>query len=193
MGQDLVYIGTASNQSEAGALRAYLEAYGVHAYVQGEHHSSLLGPLGGFFIELRVLVPEAEQELARELLEAFHSAEPLAEEADVGEFADVEAGEDESADTADDKVASPRRVALLAIVPGFGLAHMVTGATGRGLGLMLLEALGLAWIVGGDVMRGTAMALVAVTLDLVFATRRAQERAQAGIPAARVRSGETDR
>lgn len=188
MGNDLVYLTTASNQAEAGAFRGYLEAHGVHAHVQGEHHSSLLGPMGAFAIELRILVPERDLAHARDLLEAYQTAEPLDEDADVGEPADDGAQEDAS----ETDPASPARAAALAILPGFGLGHIVTGATGRGLGLMALEALGIAWIVGGDLVRGLAAALVAVALDVFGATRRARDQARPPFPTARLHSGDGD-
>ena len=200
MGNDLVHLTTASSQSEAGALRAYLDAHGVHVHVQGEHHSSLLGPLGSFAIELRLLVPQRDLDHARELLAAFYAAEPLDEDADVGELephSEYDSEPDSEDDDAGEELVSsrrpsvsPTRAAALAIIPGFGLGHFLTGATGRGFALMTLEALGIAWIVSGDLTRGLAAALFAVALDLFGATRRAHAQARPAMPEARLRSGD---
>jgi hypothetical protein len=190
VGNDLVYLATASSQTEASTLRAYLEAHGVHAHVQGEHHSSLLGPLGGFAIELRILVPDRDLDTARELLEAFHAAEPLDEDIDVGEPEPGE-GDDESASD-ESPPTSPGRAAALALVPGFGLGHVVTGAPGRGLALMALEVVGIMYLVGGDLSRGLAAIVAAIALDVFGATKRARDRAAFAMPSARLHSGDRD-
>ncbi len=187
MAGDLVYLSTASSQTEAAALRSYLGAHGIHAYVQGEHHSSLLGPLGPFAIELRILVPSGDVDEARELLEAFHAAEPIDEDIDVGEMHPDEA--DDEVDEPAARATSPRRAGALAIVPGFGLGHVVTGAPARGFALMALEAVGLMWIVGGDLSRGLLAVIAAVAIDFVGATSRAR-RDHPDLPTARLHSGE---
>jgi hypothetical protein len=190
VGHDLVHLTTASSQTEAGALRAYLEAHGIYVHVQGEHHSSLLGPLGPFAIELRILVPEPDAASARELLEAYYAAEPVDDEVALS-AADPEDGEDEVIAPAPGPSTSPAAAAAIAIVPGFGLGHVVTGAAGRGIALMALEVLGIAWILGGEVTQGVAAVLAAITLDVVGARKRARERADAAVAPARLHRGES--
>jgi hypothetical protein len=189
VGHDLVYLATAPNQPEAAALRAYLEAHGIHAYVQGEHHSAMLGPLGAFAIELRILVAERDLETARELLEAYYGAEPVDDEFALaaGEGADEE---DEVLAPATPRSVSPGRAAIFSIVPGFGLGHILTGAAGRGLVLMSLEVLGIMWMVSGELYKGLAVVAVAIHLDLLGSTLRARDQANSTLPTARLHRGE---
>lgn len=189
MSNDLVYLSTAANQTEAGALRSYLEAYGIHAHVQGEHHSSLLGPLGAFAIELRILVPAQSLDEARELMRAFYEAEPVGDELEEVE-AFAEADEVENLAPSRVRATSPTTAGALALFPGFGLGHVVTGAAARGFGLMALEVVGIAWIAGGDLTRGVAAVIAAIALDFIGAMRRARDQNRALMPTARLRQGD---
>ena len=57
-----------TDAAEAGVWRGLLEAQGIDVVVQGEQHGSMV-PGVASFIELRLLVPEAQLERARKLLE----------------------------------------------------------------------------------------------------------------------------
>jgi hypothetical protein len=57
-----------ADAGEAGVLRGVLEAQGIHVIVQGETHGGMLPGIASP-IELRLLVPEAELERARKILE----------------------------------------------------------------------------------------------------------------------------
>lgn len=59
---------TTVGPADAGVLRGLLESQGIHVIVQGEQHGSML-PGVASPIELRLLVPEAELERARRILE----------------------------------------------------------------------------------------------------------------------------
>lgn len=59
---------TTVGPADAGVLRGLLESQGIHVIVQGEQHGAML-PGVASPIELRLLVPEAELERARQILE----------------------------------------------------------------------------------------------------------------------------
>ncbi len=75
----LVPVATCASLEEATTLKGVLEAHGVACVIQGEHHRSLLGMLGPY-VEVRLLVPGAQEEAARRLLRPAPSAVPEAEE-----------------------------------------------------------------------------------------------------------------
>ena len=64
----LVRLTTCSDNYEAAALRAVLEANGIYSYVQGENHRAMLGHFGPY-IELNVLVGERDLAAAQTVLE----------------------------------------------------------------------------------------------------------------------------
>ncbi len=76
-GDDLVVLTDASGTVEAGAIRAFLEDNEIFVYVQGEHHSSLLGAVGAIAIGMNIMVPRSQLARAAELLEAYRHAEPI--------------------------------------------------------------------------------------------------------------------
>lgn len=87
-GSTLTELTTCANAGEAGALRSRLEAEGIPAIVQGEHHSAMLGTVFGGIIDVRVMVPEAALARASELLatweaEARAAANPGAGQAEM--------------------------------------------------------------------------------------------------------------
>jgi hypothetical protein len=63
----LVPLLTCASVEEAATYKGVLDAHGVPCVIQGEHHRSLLGMLGPY-VEVRLLVPEAEQATALRLL-----------------------------------------------------------------------------------------------------------------------------
>jgi hypothetical protein len=71
----LVPVLSCASTEEAATLRGVLDAHGVPCVIQGEHHRSLLGMLGPY-VEVRLLVPAAHEEVARRLLRPAPSAVP---------------------------------------------------------------------------------------------------------------------
>lgn len=65
----LSFLCSASDNAEASALRALLQANDIDAVIQGEQHRSMLGMLGAY-IELRILVPTPLLDKAKAVLEA---------------------------------------------------------------------------------------------------------------------------
>lgn len=187
-GRDLVHLTTCGNPIEAGALREYLADHGVFAYVQGEHHSSMLGQYGSFLIDLRVLVAEDRLDEARELYQAFREADPV----DPDEL-DAEAGvvdldpNPPRAQLVSGGGKRPAVAAMLAIVPSFGFGHFYSGAYGRGLFLAAVQAIGVA-LLTSDMVLGVGVIVAAMVIDLgdgmvCAGIQRDQQRA---LPAARV-------
>jgi len=66
-GSKWVVLQTCGDNAEAAMLRGLLDVSGIPCMVQGEQHRSMLGTLGGY-VDLRVLVPLAELDRAREVL-----------------------------------------------------------------------------------------------------------------------------
>ncbi len=64
---DLVHIASAGDTAEASVMRSYLEHHDVDVLVSGENSHSVLGMVGGF-VELRIMVPAQQAEVAKELL-----------------------------------------------------------------------------------------------------------------------------
>lgn len=71
----LALLTTCADATEAGALKARLEAEGIPSVIQGGQHQAMLGMFGGAIIEVRVLVPGAALERAQTLLSAWQSDE----------------------------------------------------------------------------------------------------------------------
>jgi hypothetical protein len=190
---DLVRLTSCGNPVEAGALREYLEANGVQAFVQGEHHSSMLGQMGSFLIDLNVLVQQRQLGEAQGLLEAFENAEPLDE--DDGSYDDDDGGGlielDPNPPRAELRVGRvgrrPKIAALLALVPSFGFAHFYTGAFIRGFILAAVETAGIL-LLATNLTLGIGLIALAIFVDLAAGSTRAGElaaREPPELPAAR--------
>lgn len=188
--RDLVKLTDCHNPIEAGALREYLEANGVFAYVQGENHSSMLGAIGSIMIELNVLVTRGDFDEARDLLEAFQNANPI---------------DDDDFDEGDEPVElmpppraqlsvrnlgkNPVTAAMLGIVPSFGFAHFYTGAFYRGSFLATTEIAGIM-LLGTSLMLGISLIATAMFIDVAAGAQRASElRGDPDVPPARVVRG----
>ena len=63
---DLMLLVNVGNNGEASVLRSYLEHHGIHVYIKGENHRSLLGMVGTY-IDLGVMVPNFQLEDAQDL------------------------------------------------------------------------------------------------------------------------------
>ena len=68
---------TVGDNQEASVVRSLLEAHQIRVVVQGEQHRAMLGMLGPY-IELRILVEEADLERARRVLAEAEAAGPAA-------------------------------------------------------------------------------------------------------------------
>jgi hypothetical protein len=75
----LVPLLTCASVEEAATYKGVLDAHGVPCVIQGEHHRSLLGMLGPY-VEVRLLVPEAQQASALQLLRPTPVPAPEADE-----------------------------------------------------------------------------------------------------------------
>lgn len=193
--RDLVKLTDCHNPVEAGALREYLQANGVFAYVQGENHSSMLGAIGSIMIELNVLVQRGDLDEARDLLEAFTNANPISDE-DWAE--DGDGDDDDPVDLVDPPRAqlsisaigkNPVTAAMLGIVPSFGFAHLYTGAFIRGFLLAATEVGGIM-LLGTNLVLGIGLIATAMFVDVAAGAQRAAElRGDPELPPARVLSG----
>jgi hypothetical protein len=191
---ELVKLTDCHNPVEAGAMREYLEANGIFAFVQGENHSSMLGAIGSIMIELNVLVRRRDYEEARALIDAFENANPIEDE---------DWQEDGGDDGGPDGLVAPPRAqlsvssvgknpvtaAVLGLVPSFGFAHFYTGALFRGSILAATEIAGIT-LLGTNLVLGIGLIVVAMFVDVAAGSQRAAElRGQPDIPPARVLPG----
>lgn len=194
--RDLCVLTIADNPVEAGALRAYLEDNGIFVYVQGEHHSSMLGQYGSFLIELNVMVPRAQLELARDLVVAFREGETVLDDDELDPEQDVAlAALVDEDDEDDDDVSALRLKYDLRQVTGygclgFGLGHFRASAPGRGL--LLAATYLLAFLGVGELGTNWLVLIpVAMVTDVLGARARVRElhataSGRARLPSARV-------
>ena len=188
-------------------------ARGIPVVVGAEHHSSMLGGLGGGFLSLDIWVAEEDSEEATALLRDVR--EPAASHdgglADDDLVADPAPDGDETsfstsqadaatalapASSADDTQAGfhrfieRRRRTGIALLLGccitFGTAHMFTRAWLRGLALAGLELLGILKLAAGERI-GTLAIVGAVTVDIIGAVWRVWTQDRPALPEARLR------
>jgi len=167
-----VNIGTCSGPAEAAFVRSVFDAHELPVVINGEMHASAMGGLAGF-VRLYILVDREDAEDAVALLRDIRAGDHAVSEGD--ELPD-DPGGDERADAdgvwdakhetgaSETLPAAPasttttgfdtrrRRtgaVLLLSVIPGFGAAHMSTGAWGRGVVIAVLNVVGIAYAVNG--------------------------------------------
>lgn len=177
---ELVRVASSGNNEEASILRSYLEHHGIHVYVQGENHRSMLGMVGAF-IDLNIMVPRHDAENACRLLEEFHAAEVEDDGLETrGPFRD----QDEPADDEDDK-AYAQKVEIRRIVRGarliglflpFGTVHVAAGARALGVVFILLSVAGIVLGFGRYQALGVLWPL-ALVLDFALVPRAVRRRA----------------
>jgi len=164
-----VKIGTCSGPAEAAFVRSVFDAHELPVVINGEMHASAMGGLGGF-IRLDIFVDREDAEDAVALLRDIRAGDHAVSEGD--ELPDYPGG-DERADADgvwdakhetgaseappaepapttgfDTRRRSTGAVLLLSVIPGFGAAHMSTGAWGRGVLIAALNMAGIAYAVG---------------------------------------------
>jgi hypothetical protein len=162
---DLVKLVGCGNNAEAAFIRSLLEANGIFAYVQGEHHRSMLGMIGAY-IDLRVLVRARDLDAARKLLA---NAEEDLEAAEVDGEAEARPPEEvEASEALVPEAGRPRRSFIVAIalaaLPGFGCAHFYARRARRAAAFAAAELAGLIYLVAGHPI-GIALVGLAVVLD----------------------------
>jgi hypothetical protein len=190
-------------------------ARGIPIVVGAEHHSSMLGGLGGGFLSLDIWVAEEDSDEAAALLRDVR--EPVASQG--GELADDELSADEPALDGDETSFSTsqadaaaalapassdddtqdgfhlfierRRRTGIAVLLGccitFGTAHMFTRAWLRGLSLAGLELLGILKLAAGERI-GTLAIVGAVAVDIIGAVWRVWTQDRPALPEARLRT-----
>jgi hypothetical protein len=190
-----VKIGTCSGPAEAAFVRSVFDAHELPVTINGEMHASTMGGLGGF-IRLDILVDSEDAEDAIALLHDIRSGDhavsegdELPDDPDGDERADANGVWDAKHETgaAEATRAAPaptpttgfdtrrRRtgaVLLLSVMPGFGAAHMSTGAWGRGVVLAALNVAGIVYAVKGQAGLGGSLLFGARFGDLFGALWR---------------------
>ncbi|MEO7730452.1 MAG: DUF2007 domain-containing protein [Kofleriaceae bacterium] len=179
-----VKIGTCSGPAEAAFVRSVFDAHELPVVINGEMHASALGGLGGFIrLDILVDREDAEQATAllRDVRAGEHA---VAEDSEPPDAADAqrdgrpdEPTSDDHADAAGVWDAQPRpgasdapppatttafdtrrrgtgAVLLLSVIPGFGAAHMSTGAWGRGIAIAALNVVAFVYLLSGQAALG---------------------------------------
>ncbi len=175
------------DNGEASVLRSYLEHHGIHVYVKGENHRSLLGMVGTY-IELNIMVPQSQLEEAQELYKAYVQGQNEIEVPEESE-ADSEEGEDDEQrhwlQEAEFKRAKTRSLFAAFILP-FGGAHYSIGAYASGL---LLTGISIY-----SIIQGTSNPMyfgvwgLAFCMDLLGSRHILRSRAKAALPRTYVHS-----
>ena len=190
---DRVRIGTCSGLAEAALLRSVFVAHGIGGAIGDEHHVgvfTVLGGLGGGFASLDIWVDEDEHEEALALLRSLRSneADPGDRDEPPSEAAnpDDEPRDDDASAHGHDEIPGElrlrihrRRQTAVALLLGacvtFGTAHAFTRAWARAALLMIVEAIGI-----GYVLLGNALGIVAVIGTVVADVTGALWRIHAG-------------
>jgi hypothetical protein len=182
----LVAIRTCHDGVEAQVLRGLLEDHEIRVFIQGENHRAQLGIMGPY-IELKLMVPASQAELALEVLRDAESEigrlSPATDDASEGQlsFAEGEGALSTSFEpTAETLPATDapsreapftdrRRAAvavLLAVTLTFGTGHMYARAWRRGFTLAALEIAALA-LLGASPELGASLFLLTIVYDAI--------------------------
>lgn len=194
-----VRIGTCSGPAEAAFVRSVFDAHDLPVVINGEMHASAMGGLGGF-VRLDIFVDGDDAEEAAALLGDIRAgdhavseddAAPDASEGDERADADGVWNVEHGAGALEVSPASPpatpttgfdnrrRRtgiILLLSVMPGFGAAHMATGAWGRGIAIAAVNVLGVKYVVTGQTVLGGWLLFGARFADLLGALWRVWSR-----------------
>lgn len=156
---DLVLLVNVGDNGEASVLRSYLEHHGIHVYVKGENHRSLLGMVGTY-IDLGVMVPQSQLADAQELYTAYQEGHEDVEPPEMrgvhrDQFPDDEDEESEDEWKSEaDLARSKKRAVLAAFIFPFGGAHYSVGAYASGLLLTGISAYAIVRGFGSPPMLG---------------------------------------
>jgi hypothetical protein len=185
---DLVLLVNVGDNGEASVLRSYLEHHGIHVYIKGENHRSLLGMVGTY-IDLGVMVPnlqfEDAKQLYREYLDGQNELEAPDDETDEIEDTDEER-EDENWRAEAEQERNKRRAVLAAFILPIGGAHYSIGSYAGGL---LLSGLSIYAIMRG--VKDPAYFGIwglAVAMDLFMSRQTLKARAKSAPPKSYVHS-----
>ncbi len=195
--QRTVRVATCHDPAEATMIRTVLSAHGIDAMIPGEASASLGTAAVGFITHVFVDAEDAEDAAAliHELREGPAPGADGPGDADDG-TADGDGAEgptaeegaaDADGDGAEVALVAGRRVPLVAVVvlamtPGFGAAHMATGAWKRGLALAAVELVGARHAVAGDRL-GVVLIVLAVVADPIGGVVRVRARRRREAPA----------
>jgi hypothetical protein len=179
-----VKIGTCSGPAEAAFVRSVFDAHELEVVINGEMHANALGGLAGFVrLDIFVDQDHAEEAsaLLRDIRAGDHAVSDTGEPSEAAAGEPIEETGDERADAdgvwdavpeAPVSHAPPAALAftpttgfdtrrrrtgivlLLSVIPGFGAAHMSTGAWGRGIAIAVLNVVGFRYAVIGDSLGG---------------------------------------
>lgn len=178
-----VRIGTCHGPTDASLVRSMLAAHDIQSVVNGEQHASLLGGLGGGFIQMDIWVAADDAEQASALLRELRA----------GDHAALE--DDGEPDELDDEPAfaqeiEQRRhlgvVLLLAFCVTFGTAHMYLGVWALGVLLAFIEIAALTQL-GDSPELGVSLLLGTIAFDALGAIRRVRRLGRVELPRARAR------
>ena len=201
-----VRIGTCSGPAEAAFVRSVFDAHELPVVINGEMHASAMGGLGGFVrLDIQVDHDDAEDAVAllRDIRAGAHavSDEPAEDPpaAESGEHTSDERADADGVWEAERQLQAPpatraytpttgfdtrrRRtgiVLLLSVIPGFGAAHMSTGAWGRGIALGALDVIGFGYAVSGQFAIGGWLLFGARFADMFGAIWRVWSRPDGG-------------
>jgi hypothetical protein len=212
-----VRIGTCAGPADAALVRAMFSARGIPVVVGAEHHSSMLGGLGGGFLSLDIWVAEEDSEEASALLRDVRESgvpddDELAPEGEPGPEGEPALDGDETSFSTSQAGAAAalahasatedtqdgfhlfierRRRTGIALLLGccitFGTAHMFTRAWLRGLALAGLELLGILKLAAGERV-GTLAIVGAVAVDVIGGVWRVWTQDRPALPEARLRT-----
>jgi hypothetical protein len=169
---DLALLVNVGDNGEASVLRSYLEHHGIHVYVKGENHRSLLGMVGTY-IELGVMVPQSQLEDARELYRVYQQEDDPAEAPDPrgayrDQFPDDDEEEEENYRSEAEIQRSKKRSLLAALIVPMGGAHYSIRAYGSGLLLTGVSIYAIAHTVSNP--RYIGLWALAIAMD-IFGSR----------------------
>lgn len=172
-----VRIGTCHGPTDASLVRSMLAAHDIESVVSGEQHASLLGGLGGSFIQMDIWVAADDAEQAAALLHELRAGDQQLDDDDDEEPAFVQQIE---------KRRHLGVVLLLAFCVTFGTAHMYLGAWALGILLAFVELAALTQL-GDHPELGVSILLGTIAFDALDAIRRVRALGKVELPRARAR------
>jgi hypothetical protein len=173
---ELVNLTNVGDNGEASVLRSYLEHHGIHVYIRGENHRSLLGMVGSY-IELGVMVPQEQLEEARELFAEYQQEhEPVEGPDPRGVHRDQFPDDAEDEDWKEDAniQLAKKRAKLAALIFPLGGAHFSIQAPVSGLLLASVSVFAIVQAIHRPVF--LALWALAVAMDLFGSQQQLDKR-----------------